>query len=94
MDVYRITSPAHAVLDGVGAASSDSARWNSKGRYIVYAAEHYATALLEKAAQLNAIRIPRSLSEAVSSWPDFAKRAKVRQPEIARVQEHHLLLAR
>jgi RES domain-containing protein len=58
---YRIGSPAHTLLDGTGAAASDVARWNSRGRYIIYAAEHYATALLEKAAQLNSIRIPRSL---------------------------------
>lgn len=36
-------------------------RWNSSGRDIIYAAEHYATALLEKAAQLNSLRIPRTL---------------------------------
>jgi RES domain-containing protein len=58
---YRIGSPAHPLLDGSGAATSGDARWNSQGRYVVYAAEHYATALLEKAAQLNSPKIPRSL---------------------------------
>lgn len=58
---YRIGSPAHPLLDGAGAAGSDAARWNSRGRYIIYAAEHYATALLEKAAQVNSITIPRTL---------------------------------
>lgn len=58
---YRIGSPAYPLLDGAGAAGSDAARWNSRGRYIIYAAEHYATALLEKAAQMNSIRIPRTL---------------------------------
>lgn len=61
MDAYRIGSPAQPLLDGAGAAASDNVRWNSKGRYIIYAAEHYATALLEKAAQLNSVRIPRTL---------------------------------
>lgn len=61
MDAYRIGSPTHPLLDGAGAAATDSARWNSRGRYIIYAAEHYATAVLEKAAQLNTIRIPRTL---------------------------------
>ena len=56
---YRIGSRAFPLLDG--AAASDSARWNSKGRYVIYATEHYATALLEKAAQLNSVRIPRTL---------------------------------
>lgn len=61
MNAYRIGSRAYPLLDGAGAAASDDARWNSKGRYVVYAAEHYATALLEKVAQLNSLRIPRTL---------------------------------
>jgi RES domain-containing protein len=58
---YRIGSAAYPLLDGAGAAATDAARWNSKGRYIIYAAEHYATALLEKAAQLNSLRLPPTL---------------------------------
>jgi RES domain-containing protein len=58
---YRMGSAAHPLLDGAGAAASDSARWNSRGRFVIYAAEHYATAVLEKSAQLNSIRLPRSL---------------------------------
>lgn len=61
MDAYCIGSRAFPLLDGAGAAGSDDARWNSRGRYVIYAAEHYAAALLEKAAQLNSVRIPRSL---------------------------------
>jgi RES domain-containing protein len=48
-------------MDGGGAAARDDARWNSRGRHVIYAAEHYATALLERAAQLNAVRLPRTL---------------------------------
>lgn len=58
---YRIGSREHPLLDGCGAAAADHARWNSRGRYIVYAAEHYATALLERSAQLNSVRLPRTL---------------------------------
>lgn len=61
MVAYRIGSAAHSLLDGAAAAASDAARWNSRGRYVIYAAEHYATALLEKAAQINSVRIPRTL---------------------------------
>jgi len=61
LTAYRISSAAHPLPDGAGAAASDAARWNSRGRFGIYAAEHYATALLEKAAQLNSARIPRSL---------------------------------
>jgi serine/threonine-protein kinase HipA len=41
-----------------------------------------------------ATKVLTDVSEAVSSWPDFAKRAKVSQPEIARVKKHHRLLSR
>jgi RES domain-containing protein len=61
LEAYRIGSPTHPLLDGAGAAASDGARWNSRGRHVIYAAEHYATALLEKAAQLNSLKIPRTL---------------------------------
>ncbi len=61
MIAFRIGSAAHPLLDGAGAASSGAARWNSRGRSVIYASEHYATALLEKAAQLNTPRIPRAL---------------------------------
>jgi RES domain-containing protein len=61
VEAYRIGSPAFPLFDGAGAAASDSARWNSKGRYVIYASEHYALALLEKAAQLNSVKIPRML---------------------------------
>ena len=61
LTAFRIGSAAYPLLDGAGAAASDHARWNSRGRHIIYAAEHYATALLEKVAQLNSSRIPRSL---------------------------------
>jgi RES domain-containing protein len=58
---YRIGSGRFPLFDGAGAAASDTARWNSRGRRIIYAAEHYSTALLEKAAQLNSVRLPREL---------------------------------
>lgn len=58
---FRIGSRAHKLLDGSGAAASGEARWNSRGRYIIYATEHYATALLEKAAQWEKLRLPSTL---------------------------------
>ena len=61
MIVYRIGLRAHPLLDGGGAAASSTARWNSRGRFVVYCSEHYSTALLEKAAQLGTIRVPRTL---------------------------------
>ena len=58
---FRIGSLRYPLLDGGGAAASDDARWNSRGRRIIYAAEHYATALVEKMAQINAQRLPSTL---------------------------------
>jgi RES domain-containing protein len=59
---FRIGSLRYPLLDGAGAAASDDARWNSRGRFIVYAAEHYATALVEKMAQLGAQHLPSTLA--------------------------------
>lgn len=72
MVAYRIGSRAHPLLDGGGAAASDDGRWSSRGRYLIYASEHYATALLEKAAQLNAVRLPRTLAYARIDVPSGA----------------------
>jgi RES domain-containing protein len=58
---FRIGSVRYPLLDGGGAAASDDARWNSRGRRIIYASEHYATALVEKMAQMNAQRLPSTL---------------------------------
>jgi RES domain-containing protein len=79
---YRIGSPSYALLDGAGAAASDDARWNSRGRYVIYAAEHYATALLEKAAQLNSIRIPRALAFVRIDVPPGASVEEVRPGDL------------
>ena len=62
MLAYRIGSRTHLLFDGTGAAASDEARWNSRGRFVIYAAEHYAAAVLEKAAQVNAVRLPATLA--------------------------------
>jgi RES domain-containing protein len=82
VEAYRIGSPAFPLLDGTGAAASDSARWNSKGRYIIYASEHYATALLEKLAQLNSVKIPRTLTYARISIPSDASVEDVRPDDL------------
>ncbi len=58
---YRIGARHYRLFDGSGAAASDRARWNSRGRRVIYAAEHYATAVLEKLAQVNAVKLPASL---------------------------------
>jgi RES domain-containing protein len=58
---YRIGSRHYRLFDGAGAAASDAARWNSRGRRVIYAAEHYAAAVLETLAHLNSVKLPASL---------------------------------
>lgn len=84
MEAYRISSGRFPLFDGAGAAASDTARWNSRGRRVIYAAEHYATALLEKAAQFGSIRVPRSLRYIRITIPDAVTVEEVRVQELAR----------
>src|SRR5437870_965181 len=79
---YRIGSAIHPLLDGTGAAASDDARWNSRSRSVIYASEHYATALLEKAAQLNSIKVPRTLVWIRISIPAGVLMEEVRPEEL------------
>ncbi len=55
MRVYRIERGIYleTTLQGIGAASSDGARWNSLNTYIVYTAESRALATLEVSVHLN-----------------------------------------
>lgn len=61
LGAYRIGSRRYELFDGGGAAASDLSRWNSRGRRVIYAAEHYATAVLETLAKLNSMKLPASL---------------------------------
>ena len=83
MIAFRIGSSAYPLLDGAGAAASDRARWNSRGRHIIYASEHYATALLEKVAQLNSPRIPRSLVYVRIDLPRTASVEELRPADLS-----------
>ena len=78
MQAYRIGSARFPIFDGAGAAASEAARWNGRGRHIVYAAEHCAAALLEKAAQLSSVRLPRSLRFIQITIPDTVSMEEVR----------------
>ena len=82
MEAYRIGSGRYPIFDGAGAAASDVARWNSRGREVIYAAEHYSTALLEKAAQFNSVRLPRSLRFIHITIPDTVTVEEVRVQDV------------
>lgn len=55
---YRIADARYTIFDGQGAALYGG-RWNSPGRYMIYAAETYAGAMLEMLASANIGEVPR-----------------------------------
>lgn len=83
MEAYRIGSGRYPIFDGAGAAASDAARWNSRGREVIYAAEHYSTAVLEKAAQFNSVRLPRALRFIRITVPDAVSVEEVSVQDVA-----------
>ena len=56
---YRIADRRHKIFDGRGAAFYGG-RWNSPGRWIIYAAETYSGAMLEVLAHTNLGRLPKT----------------------------------
>ena len=54
MRVFRIGDPdgLYPIYSGEGAARTEG-RWHAKGQEVIYASEHFSTALLEKLAQFN-----------------------------------------
>lgn len=59
LHAWRIADARRPILNGVGAALHGG-RWNSPGRWAIYAAETYAGALLEKLVHTNIGQIPRN----------------------------------
>jgi RES domain-containing protein len=66
---YRLAKRRYPVFDGSGAAL-EGARWNSPGRALIYASEHYATALLEKLVHAGRTQLPGSHHAAAIVIPD------------------------
>ena len=54
--VFRIGDPAgrHPIYSGEGAAAAEG-RWHEKGQEVIYASEHYSTAMLEKLVHYNGL---------------------------------------
>jgi RES domain-containing protein len=61
LQAFRIARAKFPLFDGAGAAFS-GARWNTKGQRVIYAAESYATALLETLVHSNLGRVPRGFA--------------------------------
>jgi RES domain-containing protein len=67
--VYRLAKRRYPVFDGSGAAL-EGARWNSPGRVLIYASEHYATAILEKLVHAGRTLLPGAHHAAQIRIPD------------------------
>jgi RES domain-containing protein len=61
LQAFRIARAKFPLFDGTGAALA-GARWNIKGQRVIYAAESYATALLEILVHSNLARVPRGFA--------------------------------
>ena len=77
MILWRISN--HATLDGVGGLKF-SGRWHTKGRPIVYAADHPASALLEMLAHTDSALLPRSFQMLKIVLPPNAERQRSNPP--------------
>ena len=66
---YRLAKRRYPVFDGSGAAL-EGARWNSPGRALVYASEHYGTAVLEKLVHAGRTLLPGPHHAAAIVIPD------------------------
>ena len=67
--VYRLAKRRYPVFDGSGAAL-EGARWNSPGRVLIYASEHYATTILEKLVHAGRTQLPGAHHAAEIRIPD------------------------
>ena len=67
--VYRLAKRRYPIYDGSGAAL-EGARWNSPGRALIYASEHYATAILEKLVHAGRTQLPGAHHAAAIEIPE------------------------
>ena len=53
-----ILTGRYPIYNGEGAALTEG-RWHQKGQEVIYASEHYSTAMLEKLAHYNGVLPPK-----------------------------------
>jgi len=66
---YRVAKKRYPVYDAAGAILAGG-RWTSPGVAVIYAAEHYATAILEKLVHAGRLALPGSHHAAEILIPD------------------------
>ncbi len=89
MFAYRIADSRRPIFDGTGALLNGG-RWNSPGRSVIYAAETFASAMLEVLAHANLAQIPRHHACIRISIPDalaVQEIAPAQLPQWPRTQE-------
>jgi RES domain-containing protein len=69
MQAFRIADRRFPIFDGTGARLIGG-RWNSPGRYLIYAAETFAGALLEVLVHANLGRVPKTHAVIEINIPD------------------------
>lgn len=73
---YRIADDRFPLLDG-GGAFRMGGRWNSPGRYVIYAGIGFATAMLEKLVHTNIGKVPKGQQFADILIPDHIGREEI-----------------
>jgi RES domain-containing protein len=79
---YRIADSRRLVFDGTGAMLYGG-RWNSPGRAVIYAAESYATAMLEVLAHANLSLVPKHHVSVAIELPAAIKSERINLSQIA-----------
>jgi RES domain-containing protein len=79
---FRIADRRHPIFDGAGAYLK-GARWTSRGRAVIYAAETYAGALLEMLVHTGMTGIPRTHAWIDIHIPSTVSIEEVRAGEIS-----------
>lgn len=70
--VYRVAKARHPLYDVTGSVFQGG-RWNSPGRPVIYTAEHYATAILEKLVHAGRLKLPGPHRAAAIFIPEDAR---------------------
>ena len=93
LTAWRLANSDYPIFDGAGAAKY-GARWSSPGRFVVYAAEHFATAMLENLAHFNIGRLPRMMVAAEIAVPADFEIEVVMPPDVPGWNANDLVASR
>jgi RES domain-containing protein len=90
---YRIADGRHEIFDGMG-AFLNGARWNSRGRRIIYASDSFAGAMLEILVRTRIGRIPRRQAWIEIAIPQSVSLEELDQGDLPAWNEKNSVTAR